>query len=220
LKTQQDRLSIAGWGRSDAAKATAAARQFTNTLDDGILKAVTPKALRVTDEAISRVPLYTPEGWTEKQAATLQIAHKDLLRRVQPKPPGTEASATYDTAMQPLQERMGKDAAHAVAIPDAPVPYLAMHNHPDGLTFSGGDLALFGRRNQMRLLTAIGNDGGLYVLEKTRAFDRRAFDAAFSDYTGAHPEMEKGAGAYAKGIADFLEGAGKYGVYYYAGKAR
>ena len=46
--------------------------------------------------------------------------------------------------------------------------FLVMHNHPSDLHFSRRDLKTFVDAENMSVLIAIGNNGSIYIVEKTR----------------------------------------------------
>ena len=46
--------------------------------------------------------------------------------------------------------------------------YLVLHNHPSGNHFSRVDIKTFVDSYNMTILMAIGNNGSIYIIEKTR----------------------------------------------------
>ncbi len=165
----------------------------------------------ITDEAIQRVPVVQPEGWSREQAERLQEAHRDLLRAVQDRSVGTEAGAVYSTDMRLIERRIGDDKDHAIAIPVFDEPHIVVHNHPSGLIFSVGDIENFGKRFDMEVLTAVGNDGVVYLLQKTDSYDPVGFSKAF--WIGSiELQKAKTAQEYLEMIEHFLKGAEQYGV--------
>lgn len=66
-------------------------------------------------------------------------------------------------------------APHRAGIPNQTTAYTALHTHPGCSTFSPGDSSRFIKRNNMKMLTAIGHDGHIYAIEKTAAFDKDKF---------------------------------------------
>ena len=168
----------------------------------------------ITEEAIQRVPLVQPEGWSVEQARKLQEAHRDLLRFVQDQPVGIEAAAVYTPEMELRKRVIGE--MHSVQIPPYSGEHIAIHNHPDGLVFSPADIEGFGKRFDMEIMTAVGNNGGMYVLQKTKEYDVAGFSIAFREeilrLSETHTMRE-----YSDDMERFLRGAKKYGVRFISG---
>ena len=162
LRTQYERTEVAGFGEKRG-------NSLANSPKSGILSDAEQSSIPITEEAIQRVPLVRPDGWTEEQAAKLQEAHRELLRSVMGKPAGTEAGAVYTRDMQLIEQRSG--AAYEISLPHYDKPHIFVHNHPSGLTFSMADIENFGKRFDLEMMTAIGNNGEVYLLQKTEAYD-------------------------------------------------
>ncbi len=89
---------------------------------------------------------------------------------------------------------------------DSEYVFIILHNHPSNSTFSPKDLSTFFEAVNVSILVVIGNDGGIYVIEKTKAISE-------SDYL----DVKRYLVAYRKGVADFEDTAEKlkrFGVVY------
>jgi len=106
---QYERTEVAGFGEKRD-------NSLANSAKSGILSDTEQSGIPITEEAIQRVPLVRPEGWTEEQAAKLQEAHRELLRSVMDKPIGTEAGAIYSPDLKLLERRTGDDAMQQISI--------------------------------------------------------------------------------------------------------
>ena len=106
-------------------------------------------------------------------------AHRELLQAAAAHPVGTEVACCYGLDMQPLSKIIISGQQGRVRIPDQDVPYIAAHTHPSGFTFPPSDIRRFALRENMRMLTAVSNDGTVY--EKTAQFDRSGLLALFRD---------------------------------------
>ena len=84
--------------------------QLANPGKSDILGDTRLTGIPITDEAIQRVPLVRPSGWSQDQAVRLQEAHRELLRAVRDKPVGTEAGAVYTPDMQLIERKIGESA--------------------------------------------------------------------------------------------------------------
>lgn len=176
-----------------------------------ILKGTKYTGLPITEEAIQRVPLICPTGWHQDQAIRLQDAHRDLLRAVQNKPLGTEAGAVYTTDMRLIARRLGEDAAQGIKLPRCTEPHIIIHNHPDGLTFSGKDIETFIGNFDMSVLTAVGNDGTVYLLKKLDNYNAASL---VKSYGKILPKLQQAQTPkeYAETMNAFLEEAVRHGV--------
>ncbi len=180
-----------------------------------ILEDTRYKAIPVTDEAIQRVPQIRPQGWTTEQAERLQEAHRDLLRAVQSKPVGTEAGRIYRPDMSPISQLItGETGRHQVSLPSCEVPHIIIHSHPDGQVFSGTDIRKFISSSSMEMMTAVGNNGTLYIIRKTSDYD--GFQA-YRQYLELETILQKAVSEgnmddYICAIADFVTGGNVYGL--------
>lgn len=208
LRTQYERTEVAGFGEKTKRAAVANGGKYD------ILKGTPAKDLPVTQEAIQRVSKIRPQGWSEEQAAQLQTAHQELLRRVMGFPLGTEVGAVYSTDMRLLHSLDGE--LGAVPIPPLSEPHCMLHTHPDGLTFSAEDIESFIHRFDMSLLTAVGNNGSVYVVHKLKNYVAADFYKAF---WAVKPRLEACATAeeFAQLMNEFLKGAHTYGIEFISG---
>ena len=189
---------------------------LANSTERDILKDTEPVALPITDDAIRRVPLIRPRGWKQEQAQRLQEAHRELLRAVKDKPAGTEAGAAYTLDMQLIDRQIGEDTDHSVVMRRCTVPHIFIHNHPSGAVFSYTDLTSFALNETMQGMTAVGNDGNVYVLSKAEDYDGFYFIKSLSElspllkgFVDAHDVK-----GYIQAIETLLKEAKAYGVYF------
>ncbi|MEG0650524.1 MAG: hypothetical protein RR764_11895 [Oscillospiraceae bacterium] len=160
---------MAGFGRSEASKASAAYRK--NAANNKAYSDREFSIKAVTEEIIEAVPKIYGIRFSEAQAINLQNAHKALLVAAQNKEIGTEAGVYLNKDMNQTTSfvfgKIGK-----IRMPDSTSDAKAMiHNHPSGETFSLNDISLFTTDENLDILTAIGNDGSLYMLEKTEEYN-------------------------------------------------
>ena len=127
---------------------------------------------------------------------------------------GTELSRCYGLDMQPLGKTVIGEKLGSVRITDQQEPYIAVHNHPSGMTFSPGYIFNFTRRDNMRMLSAVGNNGVVYAMEKSADFNRLAVQGAYEKMR-ARIEQEKTVSGILNAIDDFLKEAQTYGIQYY-----
>ena len=153
-------------------RAAYAARRLREQANRGILDDIMGGYLLVTEQSIEAVQPFTCRVLDEAGQQALARAHRELLQAAAAHPVGTEVACCYGLDMQPLSKIIISGQQGRVRIPDQDVPYIAAHTHPSGLTFSPSDIRRFALRENMRMLTAVGNDGTVYAIEKTAQFDR------------------------------------------------
>lgn len=180
--------------------------------DHGILKEKEIVQYPITDEAIQSVPAVLSVFVSKDQ---LLESHKDLLRFVENEPLGTEAAAYYDQNMKLLDRYIGSDSS--VKAEHFDVPYLVMHNHPSGETFTHTDIERFIMDPDMIVLTAVGNNGNVYMLEKLDNYNAAGLVTEYHSSNLWNIENVTAA-KYLKQMNEFLNGVGKYGVKYTVGR--
>lgn len=167
-KEDSARISVHGFGRSAAGKANWAAKK-ADTFQQNLYLEPQP----VTMEAIQKVKAFSCDTLDSAGQNQLKNAHKRLLMTASGVPSGVEIGKAFDLNMKPLtQNLIGSKSGNSVAIPDQAAPYIAIHTHPDCNIFSQADLQQFARRDNLKLLTAIGHDGHIYAIEKVSDYDQ------------------------------------------------
>ena len=169
----------------------------------------------VTNQSIIRVQSFDCQTLPAALQAKLKNEHKRLLMLIAKKPLGTEAGATYDLQMNLLHEVIGEKADSKVGIPVESVPHIAIHNHPSGLTFTHTDLNNFAEEPNMRMLTAVGNNGAVYAVEKMDGFDADKFSKCLYLTMKSHPERMESPEKYGAFMKELLKGVGDSGIRYY-----
>lgn len=184
-------------------------KTLAKTTKNDILRSTDGGDIPVTEAAIQRVPRVRPSGWDEKSCLRLEEAHKELLRFVREAPVGTEAAAVYTEDMRLVSRILGENGQ--VRLKSVNVPHVLIHNHPNGMTFSFEDIKSFIRNADMIVLTAVGNNGNVYAVQKTEAYLGADFLKKFISilplYEEAETEMER-----AEIINRFLKGGENYGI--------
>ena len=200
-------------------RAAYAARRLREQANRGILDDIMGGYLLVTEQSIEAVQPFTCRVLDEAGQQALARVHRELLQAAAAHPVGTEVACCYGLDMQPLSKIIISRQQGRVRIPDQDVPYIAAHTHPSGLTFSPSDIRRFALRENMRMLTAVGNDGTVYAIEKTAQFDRSGLLALFRD-----SEIRLAAAKDPKELQEImqqlLKEAKQYGANFYAGRDR
>ena len=209
LKPLYDRTEVAGY-TTKAPK-----------IEIGAFSSPSPKAVPVTDEIIENVPLIRFEGTKEGFDEAIQQGHKDLLSDVQSLDLGVEAGRVYDLNGRLLWSDHGTADHSSINIPDFVEPHFVMHNHPDDLIFSDDDLMRFIGRSSQEFISAFGNGGSYYVLQKTESYDGFSCFMALSKSSEALKTYvkENDISGYIAEIEKILRGFESAGVKFIRGTA-
>ena len=204
-------------GRINAQKRAAyAARKLREQAGRGILNENGSGYLPITQQSLEAVQSFACRTLDEAGQRVLAEAHRELLRVAYGQPAGTEVARCYGLDMRPLGEIVLGDRPGRVRIPDQDRPYIAAHTHPSGMTFSPGDIRGFATREKMRMLTAVGNDGTVYAIEKTPKFDRDRVLTLFRDAEDNLAALQDARKINAI-MQQLLKEAEQYGAIFYAG---
>lgn len=125
----------------------------------------------VTDAAIEAVPKIAEFGSDEVNQA-VHTACKDILTAVKDDPPGTEAtvSISLDLTRKSAVQK-SEPGAGTVKPVVLDVPYISIHNHASGETFSDRDIRKFVADKNAIAICVVGNNGRVYILQKTDSFN-------------------------------------------------
>ena len=140
LPEQRERMRMS---YVDDASRAEAAKRLAKRAESGILNNTGYQGIPVTKEAIERVPLIQPDGWSIERSEHLREAHKELLRVVKEEPVGTEVGAVYTPDMQLIEKKIGEAGKQHIVMPRCQGRHILMHNHPGNEIFSYTDLTSF-----------------------------------------------------------------------------
>ena len=157
------------------------------------------KFLKVTAEAIKSIP----EINIFNSAELNQAVHDgcvDVLKAVKELLPGTEATISISLDIKQKSDVLiGEPGAGTVQPIKMDVHYVSIHNHASGETFSGRDIRKFVADEKARVLCVVGNNGKVFVLEKTNNFDWVQFGInthSFNDSDDFNLQVLNGAEQY------------------------
>lgn len=176
------------------------------------------RSIPITQEAIDNVPLVEIEGFTDEQNIALQNAQKEILSIAKELPLGTEVGAIYDAAtMKRIGDVViGESGAGEIILPTASVPYISIHNHPDGKTLSPKDAEKLFKYPNLIAATAIGNNANSYILQPLENADMVGFSRYASNALEALMDQKNSLtfDEFAKGIENVWKGSNQYGIKY------
>lgn len=166
LPTRNERLQVAGFGRSQASKAVWTYRR--SKVSDVQIQGHT--LYSVTEERINAVPAPSFRGLTNKANGKAQGYARELLRKVQNKALGTEAIVDF-TADGYVRYSVGASGKMQVASPELSVPYYSLHNHASNDILSPEDVQRLIKYPNMKGVGVVGHAGALYTCEKVYGYN-------------------------------------------------
>ena len=166
LPTRNERLQVAGFGRSQASKAVWTYRR--SKVSDVQIQGHT--LYSVTEERINAVPAPSFRGLTNTANGKAPGYARELLRKVQNKALGTEAIVDF-TADGYVRYSVGASGKMQVASPELSVPYYSLHNHASNDILSPEDVQRLIKYPNMKGVGAVGHAGALYTCEKVYGYN-------------------------------------------------
>ncbi len=162
------RAEVPGFGQREAKQADEAASALQSVQNNATLKENNQDYKEITAQSIQRIQPFACETLDAAGSRALANAHKKLLLEARKVPLGIEKARCYGLDMQPLggyKESSEPGTSVKIKVPN--VDCIVMHSHPSGLTFSPDDLRAFAKHTSLKLLTAVGNDGNIFAIERT-----------------------------------------------------
>ena len=216
VKLKAARKALTAYVQDTDGKQDEGRTRLQSARNNAILKETSGSYKEITMQSIQNVQPFACETLDAAGSRALANAHKKLLLEARKVPLGVEKARCYGLDMQPLGGYYESDApGKSVKIKVPGVDCIVMHTHPSGLTFSPQDLAVFANHTSIKLLTAVGNDGALYAVERTTATN----EGALRDLTKRmliDVSYAKTKVAVYDALNAYFAGVEKYGIHYYA----
>lgn len=210
------RAKVPGFGQREAKQADAAASALQSAQNNATLKEISLGYKEITAQSIQRIQPFACETLDAAGSRALANAHKKLLLEARKVPLGVEKARCYGLDMQPLggyKESSEPGTSVKIKVPN--VDCIVMHSHPSGLTFSPDDLDAFSKNKTIRILTAVGNDGSLYAIERTNNTDETALENLTSLLMFDMNKATTKAAVYDT-LNTYFKEVQNYGIHYYA----
>lgn len=170
----------------------------------------------ITQATIDGIPKIVPQGFTNEMADRLQEAYQEILTEaMEQEDTQTEVGAVFNTRMERITEvTVGKSNQIDLRLPNE--PYISIHSHPDSLVFSAKDLQMFAANLNMQMMSVVGHDGTIYILQRTDDYDGFLF---LKDFLEVQTRLERLAeenkpNEYVSEITSFLERSKNYGTHF------
>lgn len=177
-----------------------------------ILESIKPDYVEITAKSVQNVGQVQSELLGAERSRSLQNANKRLLVRAAKEELGHEVGVVYSMDMKQVGGYL-TGAAGNVKIPRQNVDHIILHNHPDCGTFSFADLWRLADRDHLKMVVAVGNDGSVYLVEKTAGYAPRQFREKLREME-AKGEWKASPQAYESEMESFLQGGNTYGIHY------
>ena len=170
----------------------------------------------ITQATIDSVPEIVPRGFTKEMAGRLQEAYQDILTKaMEQEDIRTEVGAVFNMRMERISEVTVGERNH-ICLLSPNEAYISIHSHPDSLIFSAKDLQIFAANLNMQMMSVVGNDGTIYILQRTDDYDGFLFLKDFSEVQTRLKRLaeENKPNEYVAEIAGFLERSEEYGTHF------
>ena len=210
------RTEMPGFGQREAKQADAAASALQSAQNNATLKEISLGYKEITIQSIQHIQPFACETLDAAGSRALANAHKKLLLEARKVPLGVEKARCYGLDMQPLggyKESSEPGTPVKIKVPN--VDCIVIHSHPSGLTFSPDDLDAFSKNKTIRILTAVGNDGSLYAIERTNNTDETTLENLTSLLMFDMNKATTKAAVYDT-LNTYFKEVQNYGIHYYA----
>ena len=214
------RAEVPGFGQREAKQADAAASALQSAQNNATLKEISLGYKEITIQSIQHIQPFACETLDAAGSRALANAHKKLLLEARKVPLGIEKARCYGLDMQPMggyKESSEPGTSVKIKVPN--VDCIVIHSHPSGLTFSPDDLDAFSKNKTIRILTAVGNDGSLYAIERTNNTDETALENLTSLLMFDMNKATTKAAVYDT-LNTYFKEVQNYGIHYYARENR
>lgn len=181
-------------------------RRLTNGLEsDRIYSDGNGEPILITDEAIASVPKLNV--FSDETNERIQKESRHILETAKDLPLNSEVGYSLPLDLSNGKKKIGEPGEGTVAIPKLDVPYISIHNHPSGESFSVKDLDFFANDKHCKAIVVVGNNGKLFTMKKDDNVDNTGFfEYIMRRQFGFLPDLSE---------KEFLKGAEKYGYKYY-----
>lgn len=138
------------------------------------------RPIKITDVAIEKVRKTQIFGFRSHENEIIQNQHKRLLSISKNMNNSEEVAIVIDIIHWRTEVVIGKGNrviiennpnANEMLLSSVKNTILVMHNHPSTSTFSGEDFKTFCDNESIFVMTIVGNDGSVQVMEKQYNFD-------------------------------------------------
>lgn len=184
-------------------------RRLTGGANGGILnyRDSSNEFMPVSPEAYDRIKPFDIFG--DERDHKVAAAMRYVLDQVKGKEPGIECLVLYDYQnISFVDKRISNVPGGQVEAITSNAPYVSIHNHASGETFSFGDILKLAVYDEAQGLYVVGNNGNCYALSKGNKYDSQGFFGLIHDRLSS-PEKYS-----SMTDEDFIKECEKHGVEY------
>ncbi len=174
------------------------------------------KDYEITDDTINGLKPLNIEDFSEEYNTHLCEAEKNLLKYVKDQPVGTEGVICLNMDLSEKERYIGNPQSGSVHLKRYDEDCVILHNHPDGLILSERDYITFSQREEIKILVAVGNNGNVFIIQKTDNFNMFEFDFESYRIRQKYPQTMS-IEEHLKYSEELFEEMRKYGVRTYYG---
>ncbi len=153
--------------------------------NNATLKEISQGYKEITIQSIQHIQPFACETLDAAGSCALANAHKKLLLEARKVRLEQKRPAAMGWTPSLAGKKKGLERGPPVKIKVPNVDCIVMHSHPSGLTFSPDDLRAFAKHTSLKLLTAVGNDGNIFAIERTANTNEIALQLAASELSDA-----------------------------------
>ena len=144
--------------------------RVANSAESGIIRDSRNEFLTITEQSMSRINTLNVFG--DDRDNKVAEAMCTMLKSMIDKEPGTETTSIFSLEdMHLIDTRTADNADGSVQPLNHESPFISIHNHPSGETFSFRDIAIFQSQNNCKYMFVVGNNGNVYVLTKEQDYN-------------------------------------------------
>lgn len=188
--------------------------QWKKTPESGILEQISLDPIVITDLVIDALTTPAVPGWSKEQNAMLNERHRELLRLAKEQPLGNEVGMYMNEQLEGVVSAVGGTGQVKIDLSQGAV---YMHNHPSGHLFTLNDLECILFNDNIQVLTAVGNQGHIYMLAKNKNFNFTDIRAVYTNVIKGHPDYKKAPEQYVQFMQAFLQELQPHGLIYLEG---
>lgn len=168
----------------------------------------------ISREVIKNIKSFDIPELTVNENEKLRQGMIKLLERADGTMQNTECAFYYDTHLKFIRWDMGASGKSSIKLYKPSFDYIALHNHPDGGTFSIGDIKSFAQNDYLKMMVVVGHNGEQYLIYKNNNFDGNKLIVDYLNYLNFLKKQDLDINTVLFKANKFLEKSEKYGVKY------
>lgn len=156
---------------------------LTNRVNGVIIKEDIQKTItQITDNAISKVPNVSIDGFTDEQSTFIQNQHKDLLKYARHNNDNKEVAFVFRKNLTDRSVFLGSDDVidFGNGLDGKGDNLFVMHNHPRNSSYSDRDIKFIISDENIKTISIVKNNGNIEILSKSGVYDSQTAKNYFS----------------------------------------